>query len=109
MEKMLDLFKERVEIKDMAEVTQLKVTEGRIEFDGVGFQYDKRRETVRNISFKVEPGTTTAFVGASGGGKTTIGRLLFRFYDPNEGSISIDGINIRSVTLNSLRESIGIF
>jgi ABC-type transport system involved in Fe-S cluster assembly fused permease/ATPase subunit len=118
MEKLLDLFNERLEIKDMADAAPLKVTEGLIEFgileifiaiDSVTFQYDKRRETISNISFKIQPGTTTAFVGASGGGKTTIGRLLFRFYDPNEGSISIDGIDIRSVTLKSLREVIGIF
>ena len=117
MEKMLDLFKEPLEIKDSLDAIPLNVTKGRIEFgklpklieiiDRVGFQYDPRRETVSNISFVIQPGTTTAFVGPSGGGKTTNGRLLFRFYDVQEGSIYIVGIDIRAVTQKSLRESIG--
>lgn len=74
----------------------------------MSFTYDARKQTVQNVSFEVLPGTTTAFVGTSGGGKSTLGRLLFRFYDVADGSVKIDGQDIKQVTHNSLRQSIGV-
>ncbi len=108
MEKMLDLFKEPPDIKDLPEAVPLNVTKGRVTFHQVSFAYDVRKPTLKNISFDVLPGTITAFVGPSGGGKTTIGRLLFRFYEVDTGHILVDGQDIRQVTQASLRKSIGV-
>jgi ABC-type transport system involved in Fe-S cluster assembly fused permease/ATPase subunit len=74
----------------------------------VSFSYDPRKPTLQSISFDVLPGTTTALVGASGGGKSTIGRLLYRFYDVHQGSIKIDGQDIRDFTQHSVRKNIGV-
>ena len=76
--------------------------------DHVFFSYDPRKQTLHDISFEVLPGTITAFVGPSGGGKTTIGRLLYRFYDVHQGSIKIDGQDLRDVSQYSVRQSIGV-
>lgn len=81
---------------------------GEIKFDNVHFSYDQRKPALKGLSFTASPGTTTAFVGESGGGKTTVLRLLFRFYNINDGSISIDGQDVRDVTIDSLRERIGV-
>lgn len=81
---------------------------GEIKFDNVQFSYDQRKPALKGLSFTASPGTTTAFVGESGGGKTTVLRLLFRFYNVNDGSISIDGQDVRDVTIDSLRERIGV-
>jgi len=81
---------------------------GKIKFDNVHFSYDQRKPALKGLTFTASPGTTTAFVGESGGGKTTVLRLLFRFYNANEGSISIDGQDVRDVTIDSLREKIGV-
>jgi ABC-type transport system involved in Fe-S cluster assembly fused permease/ATPase subunit len=85
----------------------LEVKQGEVEFDGVNFSYDKKRPILKDVSFKALPGETVALVGETGGGKSTILKLLFRFYDITSGSIKVDGQDIRDVTLTSLRESIG--
>ncbi|KAJ3029732.1 Homocysteine S-methyltransferase 1, partial [Rhizophlyctis rosea] len=108
MEKMLDLFKEPVEIKDVPGAKVLVVTKGEVVFDRVSFAYDPRRPTLRDVSFRVEPGKTVALVGPSGSGKSTILRLLFRFYDIQQGRILIDGQDIREVKQKSLRGHIGV-
>jgi ATP-binding cassette subfamily B protein len=77
-------------------------------FDHVSFAYDPRRTILHDISFRVPPGGRVAIVGASGAGKSTISRLLFRFYDVTSGAIRIDGEDIRNVTQASVRASIGI-
>jgi ABC-type transport system involved in Fe-S cluster assembly fused permease/ATPase subunit len=74
----------------------------------VRFRYDARRPIIKGISFHVLPGRTVAIVGPSGGGKSTIARLLFRFYDIDSGAIRIDGQDLRAVTQTSLRQSIGV-
>jgi len=80
---------------------------GLIEFDHVTFGYDPQRPVLTDVSFRVEPGRAAAFVGPSGAGKTTIASLIPRFYDPTDGSIRIDGRDIRDYTVKSLREQIG--
>ena len=81
---------------------------GHIRFDHVGFSYDSRRPILKDVSFEIPAGHTVAIVGPTGGGKTTIARILFRFYDPQNGTISIDGKDIKSVTQDSVRQAIGV-
>ena len=108
MEAMFELMDEFEEVRDAPDAKELDVTEGRISFEGVRFAYDERRVVLDEVSFEVPPGETVAIVGASGAGKSTISRILFRFYDLSEGSVQIDGQDIRKVTQKSLRASIGI-
>jgi ABC-type transport system involved in Fe-S cluster assembly fused permease/ATPase subunit len=107
-ERMLELFTQEPTIKDKPDAKDLVVSEGEIRFDHVNFSYDKRREALKDLGFVAPPGRTVALVGESGGGKSTILRLLFRFYDVDEGGISIDGQDLRDVKLHSLRKNIGI-
>ncbi|TWG81764.1 ATP-binding cassette subfamily B protein [Cupriavidus gilardii J11] len=86
----------------------LIVTRGEIEFDRVNFSYDRSRQTLYDVSFRIAAGQTVAVVGGSGSGKSTLARLLFRLYLPDSGSIKIDGQDLRLVTQQSLREVIGI-
>ena len=81
---------------------------GSIRFEDVAFGYDASREVLRGISFEVRPGEVAAFVGPSGAGKTTITGLVPRFYDPQQGRVLVDGHDVRTVTLESLRRDIGI-
>ena len=108
MEKMFDLLDVEREVEDKPGAQSLAVDRGEIRFDNVDFHYDARRSILRGVSFHVKPGSTTAIVGHSGAGKSTISRVLFRFYDVTGGTISIDGQDIRDVTQESLREAIGI-
>ena len=96
-------------IKDKEDAVPLKVTEGRIDFDNVTFKYSEDSEEILNhINLNIGSGESFALVGPSGGGKTTICNLIPRFYEITEGSIKIDGTDIRNVTLKSLRENIGV-
>ncbi|CAF1130323.1 unnamed protein product [Adineta ricciae] len=108
MENMLDLLDIRPDVQDSPFAKDLVINTGMIEFDNVCFHYQPERPILKNVSFSVLPGQTLAIVGPSGAGKTTIVRLLFRFYDIQSGSIKIDGTDINSVTQNSLRRSIGV-
>ena len=84
-------------------------SKGRVKFENVTFRYFGGGDPVlKNVSFEAEPGQTVALLGATGSGKTTIINLLPRFYDPTEGCITIDGHDLRDVTLESLRAQIGI-
>ncbi|MGE7925295.1 ABC transporter ATP-binding protein [Viridibacillus arvi] len=86
----------------------LKSVRGEIEFQNVSFTYENNRAGLQNVSFKVQPGETIGIVGGSGGGKTTILELLMRFYDPTEGAVSIDGIDISKYNLIDFRNAIGL-
>jgi ATP-binding cassette subfamily B protein len=108
VEQMYRLLEEKSEIEDLPGAPELVRGPGCIRFDHVGFTYDKRRPILKDVSFEIPAGHTVAIVGPTGSGKTTIGRLLFRFYDPQSGSISIDGHDIRSVTQESVRRAIGV-
>lgn len=105
----VDLLKIDPEIVDRKGAKAVEHLEGEIAFENVGFQYETSQSPVlSNIDFKVNKGETIAFVGPSGAGKTTICSLIPRFYDVDEGSITIDGIDIRDMTIRSLRHHIGI-
>ncbi|KAG0298728.1 Homocysteine S-methyltransferase 1 [Dissophora globulifera] len=108
MEKMLDLFQEPVEIQDQPEAKPLVMTGGEVVFENVSFGYNPMYPNLKSVSFKIPQGKKLALVGPSGGGKSTILRLLFRFYDPTQGRILIDGQDIRTVSQSSLRRKIGI-
>ena len=108
METMFDLLKIDAAIKDSPGAVPLAAGPGAIEFDSVSFAYDPRRGILRDVSFSVPPGKRVAIVGASGAGKSTISRLLFRFYDVDGGAIRIDGQDLRDATQASVRAAIGI-
>ncbi|MGY9034960.1 MAG: ABCB family ABC transporter ATP-binding protein/permease [Rhodobacterales bacterium] len=108
MSEMFDLLEQPAEVEDKNGANELLVSNGVIEFKKVSFGYDRERNILKNISFTVKKGQTLAVVGSTGSGKSTIGRLLFRFYDVDKGSIFIDGQDISQVTQESLRRNIGM-
>lgn len=108
MDHLVKLLEEPAEIVDKQSAKELKVTQGRVCFEQVGFSYVPERSILSGLNFVIEPGKKLAIVGASGAGKSTVVRLLFRFYDVQSGRITIDGQDIRDVTQQSLRQSIGI-
>ena len=108
LEKMFTLLDEPTEIRDRLDAQPLRVTHGEIRFEHVDFAYDPSRPILRDVDFAVPGGRTVAVVGTTGAGKSTLARLLFRFYDATGGRVTIDGIDIRDVTQESLRRSIGI-
>lgn len=108
MENMFDLLRENQEIIDAPGAGPLVVKRGQVEFSNVTFSYTPKKIILKNISFIVPTGKTVALVGASGAGKSTIVRLLFRFYDVEHGAILIDGQNIKTITQSSLRRAIGV-
>ncbi len=108
METMFHLLTVDAEIADRPGAPALAVTGGEVRFENVRFGYQPSREILKGVSFTVAPGGMVAIVGASGAGKSTISRLLFRFYDVTGGAIFIDGQDIRGVTQASLRASIGV-
>ena len=108
MSEMFDLLEQPAEVEDKNGANELIVSNGVIEFKKVSFGYDRERNILKRISFTVKKGQTLAVVGSTGSGKSTIGRLLFRFYDVDKGSIIIDGQDISQVTQESLRRNIGM-
>lgn len=108
MKSMFQLLEEDAEIKDKEYAKPLKLGGGSIEFDDVHFSYVAERKILDGISFVVPAGRSVAIVGTSGSGKSTILRLLFRFFDAHSGHIRIDGQAVKEVTLESLRKSIGV-
>src|SRR5712691_11497051 len=108
MEKMFGLLDVQAEIADKPDAPRLVVSGGEIVFDHVDFRYEKARPILHDVSFRVPPGDTVAIVGSSGAGKSTVSRILFRFYDVAGGSVRIDGQDIRDVSQSSLRAAIGV-
>jgi len=107
-ERLLELLRTKVTITDIPDAKPLVINEGVIEFKDVTFAYDPRKPTIKNISFAAKAGSTIALVGETGSGKSTILKLVYRYYDIESGSITIDGQDIRSVTIDSLRNSFGM-
>ena len=108
MKRCLELLELEPEIRDRPGARAMGRARGEIEFDGVVFGYDSMAPVLKGISFKARPGETVAIVGPTGAGKSTMASLLARFYEPQQGTIRIDGQDISAVTLKSLRENISI-
>ena len=108
-ERFLEILSVEPDIKEKPDAVELKDVKGEITFDNVSFRYkDGIEEVLSGISFNVTPGRYVALVGPSGAGKTTLCSLIPRFYEATEGSIRIDGKDIKDVTLKSLRDNIGV-
>lgn len=108
LETLASLLATKPEIADRQDATALTLRGGNVRFEGVNFGYDARRPILQDLNFSLPAGQSLAVVGSSGSGKSTIVRLLFRFYDVDGGSILIDGQDIRDVTQHSLRSVIGL-
>ncbi|HEV2764858.1 MAG TPA: ABC transporter ATP-binding protein, partial [Pyrinomonadaceae bacterium] len=103
-----DLLDTEPEIKDAPDASEIKRAEGHVRFESVDFSYTGRAETLADVSLEARPGQTVALVGPTGAGKTTLVSLLPRFYDPARGRVMLDGRDVRSLTLESLRRQISI-
>lgn len=109
IERFLEIMDTPIDIQDAPDAKPLEVKEGRITFDHVTFEYpDDHNRVLHDLCLDIRPGENLALVGESGGGKTTLASLIPRFYDTTHGSVLIDGQDVRSVTLKSLRSAIGI-
>jgi ATP-binding cassette, subfamily B, heavy metal transporter len=108
LEQMMALLAIEPEIRDRPGASALNVGRGRLAFRRVDFRYDPRRPILSEVDFAIPAGMTVALVGPSGAGKTTIARLIFRFWDVDAGAIEIDGQDIRGVTQDSLRRAVGV-
>jgi ATP-binding cassette subfamily B protein len=108
MGEMFDLLEQPAEVSDKSGANVLKVQGGEVELRDVHFGYDPERVILKGVSLKVRAGETVAIVGSSGSGKSTIGRLLFRFYDVTRGAVLIDGQDLRDITQTSLHDAIGV-
>ncbi|HYY34212.1 MAG TPA: ABC transporter ATP-binding protein [Gaiellaceae bacterium] len=108
LDKIMDVMDEEPEVEDAPGARPLPPIEGRVVFEGVRFGYGTGQEVLHGIDLDVAPGTTVALVGHTGAGKSTIAKLLARFYDPRAGRITIDGHDLRGVTQQSLRRQLGI-
>jgi ABC-type transport system involved in Fe-S cluster assembly fused permease/ATPase subunit len=108
MGQMFNLLDQPAEISDAPGAPDLKVTGGKVTLENVHFGYDPDRTILRGVTIEAQPGETVAIVGSTGSGKSTIGRLLFRFYDVSQGALKIDGQDIRTVTQDSLHRAIGV-
>ncbi|KAI9924791.1 hypothetical protein MW887_006647 [Aspergillus wentii] len=107
-ERLLELFREQPTVVDKPSATPMPVCKGDIAFENVQFAYDARKPALNGLTFHCQPGTTTALVGESGGGKSTVFRLLFRFYNAEKGCLRIDGHDVEDVTIDSVRKHIGV-
>jgi ABC-type multidrug transport system fused ATPase/permease subunit len=108
LDKIMDVLDEEPEIRDRPGAGELPHIAGHVRFEGVRFGYGEGPEVLHGIDLDVPPGTTVALVGHTGAGKSTIAKLLARFYDPREGRLTIDGLDLRDVTQESLRRQLGI-
>ena len=107
-ERVIEILDTPVGIKDRPGAVVLEKAEGNLAFNNVSFSYEENAEILKNISFNIDAGRMIALVGATGVGKTTIARLISRFYDPTEGSVTLDGHDIRDIELQSLRKNIAM-
>src|SRR5690606_14875150 len=109
-QRIFELMDRHTEVREREGARPLPPVRAGVVFDRVGFQYDDNdgRHTLRDVSFQVEAGQVAAIVGLSGAGKTTLVNLIPRFYDVSEGAILVDGVDVRDVTLRSLRDQIAL-
>ncbi|MFE7705079.1 ABC transporter ATP-binding protein [Streptomyces sp. NPDC057486] len=108
-ERIIELLDQRPQVVEAADARRVGRARGDIEFRGVSFRYPgTSRWALSDVSFHVTPGTTLALVGASGAGKSTVGKLQLRFYDPDQGSVLLDGTDLRDLQLSELRENVAV-
>ncbi|MFH0941865.1 MAG: ABC transporter ATP-binding protein [Chloroflexota bacterium] len=107
-QRILEILDARSEVKEKPDAAVLSSLEGEVRFEDVSFSYNSIAPVLKGVSFTVRPGELVALLGGSGSGKSTIAHLIPRFYDPSSGRITVDGIDIRDVTLVSLRRNVGI-
>src|SRR6266498_4480896 len=108
-ERFMEIIEIEPEIQDSTNASEIKNVQGNIEFKNVGFRYrDDHAHVLKNISLEANAGDYIALVGSSGVGKTTLCSLIPRFYEVSEGEVSLDGVNIKDITLRSLRRNIGV-
>jgi ABC-type multidrug transport system fused ATPase/permease subunit len=108
LDKITDVLDEEPEVLDAPGARDLDLVRGHVRFEGMRFTYGRGDEVLHGIDLDVPPGTTVALVGHTGAGKSTIAKLLARFYDPTHGRITIDGVDLRDVTQASLRHQLGV-
>ncbi|MDY7020799.1 MAG: ABC transporter ATP-binding protein [Cyanobacteriota bacterium] len=107
-DRIFELLSIQSAVQEMPNAKPLPIVQGKVEYQNIDFAYIPEKTVLTNLNLTVQPGEMVALVGASGAGKTTLVNLLPRFYEPQGGKILIDGVNIQTVTLNSLRQQIGI-
>ena len=108
LNRFVTIMRTKPTLQDPENAPDLKNVKGEIKVENVSFAYDGELDVLRDVSLHIQPGETVAIVGPSGGGKTTLCQLIPRFYDVSSGSISIDGMDVRSVTQSSIHKNIGI-
>ena len=106
--KLRDLLDTEPSVKESEDAFDLKNLKGDIRFNDVTFSYDDEIKVLKNISLHIEAGKTVSFVGPTGAGKSTVAKLICRFYDPTEGSLTLDNINLKDISLESLHSQLGI-
>lgn len=107
-ERIFEILDTEPEVADAADVTEMSEIKGNVRFEHVSFAYDEDSRVLDDINFDIKPGETIALVGATGSGKSTIVNLISRFYDVQEGKVLIDGIDVKKVSIESLRRQMGI-
>ncbi|MBU9720409.1 MULTISPECIES: ABC transporter ATP-binding protein [Bacillaceae] len=107
-ERIFEFLDEKPSVPEKAKAKKLKEIDGKIQFENVEFAYNEERKALNNISLTMDPGSTVALVGHTGSGKTTIVNLITRFYDPTKGRVTLDGHDLRDISLESLREKVSI-
>jgi ABC-type multidrug transport system fused ATPase/permease subunit len=107
-ERIFELLDQAPEIQDAPDALQLDQMAGSVTFQGVSFAYVSGEEVLHDVTFHLAPGEVAALVGPSGAGKTSIANLLCRFYDPQQGGVAVDGHDLRSLTVRSLREHVAV-
>lgn len=108
LERIFETLDEKITIDDAEDAIQMPPIKGKVTFENVSFSYEENKEVLHNVSFEVNPGESIALVGPTGAGKSTIVNLISRFYDVQNGRVLIDGTDVSSVTLQSLRSQMGI-
>jgi ATP-binding cassette subfamily B protein len=107
-ERIFEILDTAPDIKDKPEASAMPSIKGYVDFKNVSFSYDGNAQVLQNVTFTVKPGEIIALVGPTGAGKTTIVNLISRFYETTEGNVKIDGIDVKDVTMTSLRGQMGI-
>ncbi|HJO74491.1 MAG TPA: ABC transporter ATP-binding protein/permease [Rhodospirillales bacterium] len=108
LEQLVELLDEAPDLPDRKDAIALPMGPGEVRFENVEFSYRNGLQTINGLDFQVPPGTKVALVGPTGAGKTTIARLLYRFYDPDAGSVFVDDCEVQTLTLDSLRSAIAV-